>query len=87
LVFDAPFEVRQRIIKTIVDKITLNANEGWFELEGVISGQYLFENNNEDGSHEGPNDQNNPGGEVGQIVCNPKGMGSWRRSIESWLKK
>jgi len=72
LVFDAPFEVRQRIIKTIVDKITLNANEGWFELEGVISGQYLFENNNEDGSDEGPNDQNDPGGEVGQIVCNPR---------------
>jgi DNA invertase Pin-like site-specific DNA recombinase len=87
LVFDAPFEVRQRIIKTIVDKITLNANEGWFELEGVISGQYLFDNNNEDGSHEGPNDQNNPGGEVGQIVCNPKGRDSLRRLIGSLLKK
>jgi len=43
LVFDAPFELRQRIIRTIVDKITLNANEGWFELEGVVTGQYLFD--------------------------------------------
>jgi site-specific DNA recombinase len=55
LVLDAPFEVRQRIIKTIVDKITLNANEGWFELEGVINGQYLF--NNDDTSSEGGNEQ------------------------------
>lgn len=47
LMFDAPFEIRQRIIKTIVDRITLNANEGWFEMEGVISGQYLFESSNE----------------------------------------
>ena len=86
LVFDAPFEVRQRIVKTIIDKITLNANEGWFELEGVISGQYLFENNNEDASHEGPNDQNNPSGEVGQIVCNPKDTDSLPQSIESLRK-
>lgn len=55
LAFDTPFEVRQRIIRTIVDKITLNTNEGWFELEGVINGQYLFSNNdNDDGeSNEG----------------------------------
>jgi len=55
LAFDIPFEVRQRIIRTIVDRITLNANEGWFELEGVINGQYLFSNNdNDDGeSNEG----------------------------------
>jgi site-specific DNA recombinase len=56
LVFDTPFEVRQRIIKTIVDKITLNANEGWFELEGVINGQYLF--NNDGNPSESGNEQN-----------------------------
>lgn len=49
LAFDTPFEVKQRIIRTIVDKITLNANEGWFELEGVINGQYLFNNDGKDG--------------------------------------
>lgn len=55
LVFDTPLEVRQRIIRTIVDKITLNANEGWFELEGVINGQYLFDSdgNNDENSTEG----------------------------------
>lgn len=87
LVFDAPFEVRQRIIKTIVDKITLNANEGWFELEGIISGQYLFESNNEDGLDEVPNVQTDDGGELGQFVCNPKGRDSSRRSIGNWRKK
>lgn len=55
LVFDTPLEVRQRIIRTIVDKITLNVNEGWFELEGVINGQYLFDS-------DGNNDENSTGG-------------------------
>jgi site-specific DNA recombinase len=42
---NAPFEVKRNIIKTIVERITLNVNEGWFELEGVIRGRYpLFEN-------------------------------------------
>ena len=74
LVFEAPFEVRQRIIKTIVDKITLNTNEGWFEIEGVIRGQYLFENQGE-GSDNGGND----GGKIVPIVYNPKGRDSWQR--------
>lgn len=52
LLFDAPFEVRQQIIHTIVDKIVLNANEGWFEMDGVIRGQYLFDNNDDGGSNE-----------------------------------
>lgn len=60
LAFDTPFEVKQRIIRTIVDKITLNANEGWFELEGVINGQYLFNNNdNIDGEANESGSQNN----------------------------
>ena len=41
---DATFELKRSIITTIVDKIVLNVNEGWFELEGVIRGRYpLFE--------------------------------------------
>ena len=58
LAFDTPFEIRQRIIRTIVDKITLNANEGWFELEGVINGQYLFNNDARDGD---PNEHGSQG--------------------------
>ena len=60
LTFDTPFEVKQRIIRTIVDKITLNTNEGWYELEGVINGQYLFNNNdNSDGESNESGSQNN----------------------------
>jgi hypothetical protein len=44
---DAPFEVKQRIIKTVVENIILNVNEGWFELQGVIHGRYpLFDETN-----------------------------------------
>lgn len=44
LAHDAPFEVKHRIIKTIVERIVLNVDENWFELEGVVSGRYpLYE--------------------------------------------
>jgi len=44
LALNTPFEVKRNIIKTIVERIVLNVNEGWFELEGVICGRYfLFE--------------------------------------------
>lgn len=66
LVLDAPFEIRQRIIQTIVDRIVLNANEGWFEMEGVISGQYLFNNN--DGTDEGGGGQVKGGNGRGRIT-------------------
>lgn len=38
----APFEVKRNIIKTIVERIVLNVNEGWFEMEGVITGRYFL---------------------------------------------
>jgi hypothetical protein len=34
--------VKRNIIKTIVERIILNVNEGWFELEGVIRGRYYL---------------------------------------------
>lgn len=44
LAHDAPFEVRRNIIKSIVDKIVLDVDGNWFELEGIIRGRYsLFE--------------------------------------------
>jgi hypothetical protein len=42
LIENAPFEVKRNIIKTIVERIILNVNEGWFELEGVIRGRYYL---------------------------------------------
>ena len=74
LVFDAPFELRQGIIRTIVDKITLNANEGWFELEGVIDGQYLFDDIED--SPDEPGEKGNSGGENASIVYSLKDRGS-----------
>lgn len=40
LVADAPFEVQQAILKLVVDRISLNVDEGWFEIEGIISGNF-----------------------------------------------
>lgn len=42
LAHDAPFEIKRNIIKSIVEKIILNVDGNWFELEGVIRGQYLL---------------------------------------------
>lgn len=45
LAYNATPEIKRNILKTIIDKVILNVNEGWFELEGVIHGRYpLFEN-------------------------------------------
>lgn len=41
---NAPFEVKRNVIKAIVEKIVVNVDENWFELEGVIHGRYpLYE--------------------------------------------
>jgi hypothetical protein len=41
---DAPFDVRRNIVKAIVEKIVLNVDENWFELQGIIHGRYpLYE--------------------------------------------
>lgn len=37
---DAPFEIQKRIIKTVVNKVTLDTVERWFELDGIIKGRY-----------------------------------------------
>lgn len=79
LVFDAPFKVRKSIITTIVDKIILDANASTFEIQGVLRGQYQFD-------EDGIVDIGNGGGGLGikgSVVCNPKGRGSSLRSIEN----
>jgi hypothetical protein len=83
LSLDAPFELKRRIIKTIVEKIILNVNEGWFELEGIVRGQYsLFSNNNENGPYnDGPEEENT---EFCEIAGNSKDMDSSQQLVGSW---
>lgn len=80
LTYDAPFDLKRRIIKTIVEKITLNVNEGWFELEGIVRGQYsLLSNNNENGPfNDGPEMET---AEYCEISGNSKDRGSWQQSV------
>ncbi len=40
LTVDPPFEIKQSILKLVVDQIKLNVNEGWFEIEGVLRGRF-----------------------------------------------
>ena len=37
------FEVKQTILKLVVDQIKLNVDEGWFEIEGLVPGHYFLE--------------------------------------------
>lgn len=41
---DPPFELKQRIIKLVVDHIFLNVREGWLKVEGGIRGIFPIEN-------------------------------------------
>jgi hypothetical protein len=45
LAVDAPFEIKKRIIKTVVDRIILDTREGWFRIEGAIPGTYGLSGN------------------------------------------
>ena len=40
---DATFEFKQRMLKMLVDRIILNVNEGWFRLNGRISGVWRMD--------------------------------------------
>ncbi len=40
-----PFELKQRMMKLMVDKISLNGREGWFQLEGIMRGTHHIANN------------------------------------------
>jgi hypothetical protein len=37
---DPPFDIKQRILKLVVDEIQLNVSEGWLQLNGAIHGQF-----------------------------------------------
>ena len=43
LLDNAPFELKQRIIKLLIDKIVLNVEEKWFRLEGRLPRAYTFD--------------------------------------------
>lgn len=40
IAIDPPFEVKRRIVKLLIDQIILDANEGWFRIEGRIPGTW-----------------------------------------------
>lgn len=50
---DVPFELKQQIIKLVVTKIVLHTTEGWFRLEGAISGLYFLTDTPPDGTSGG----------------------------------
>jgi len=51
LMADAPFDFKQRVLKLLVHRITVNVRERWFRIEGHISGLW---------SIDGPGADNNP---------------------------
>jgi site-specific DNA recombinase len=48
LLVDAPFEVKQQILKMLVEEIVLNTTEGWFRIEGAFPGIYRLNGNEPD---------------------------------------
>ncbi len=45
-----PFDLKRKIVLTVVDKVTVNTREEWFELEGAISGRFDFTHADTDSS-------------------------------------
>lgn len=45
----APFSLKQKIIRLLIDEIILDLDENWFEIRGTIgNGLYYLEGNSED---------------------------------------
>ncbi len=79
---DAPYETKRRIIRLMIDKITLNVNEGWVKLEGSLSGLYYLWG--EDGKPRMADDEGGPSGGGEPIMGNPKGRGSSPPPSGNW---
>ncbi len=43
IAINPPFEVKRRIVKLMIDQIILDANAGWFRIEGRIPGSWSFD--------------------------------------------
>jgi site-specific DNA recombinase len=63
---DLPFDQKQALIKTVVDRIVLNANENTFKIIGIVNGNW----------HYGEKDNEND-----DIMSSSAGRGSSRQSI------
>ncbi len=74
---NAPFEVRQRTVKTVVDRVVLNVNQGLFRIEGVVNGTFpiQYPPGRGPGSGKGGGKAGKPISENGEIESNPVGMG------------
>ncbi|MEM7132173.1 MAG: recombinase family protein [Chloroflexota bacterium] len=51
---DASFAFRKRVLKLLVDKIILNVIEGWFQMEGYISGVWTIDEPSDDNTNPPP---------------------------------
>ena len=71
LVLNAAFDIKKNVIHTVVDRIILNVNEGWFELDGIFRGRYQLPGNKPD-PNQGPDGEVGEDGRTNGIVCNPK---------------
>ncbi len=47
---DPPFELKQRIIKLVVDNIVLDVGKGWLQLDGAIRGVFMIGTTHEAGA-------------------------------------
>jgi site-specific DNA recombinase len=88
LAMNATFDVKKNVIHTVVDRITLNVKEGWFELDGIFRGRYLLPDHNDD-LNQGPEGNIGEYGRNSRIVCNPKRLFerylAVRKNSQAWV--
>ena len=89
LVLNAAFDIKKNVIHTVVDRIILNVNEGWFELDGIFRGRYLLPDNKTD-LNQGPDGEIGEYGRNNGIVCNPKRLFerslTARKTNQAWFQ-
>ncbi len=83
LTLDAPFEVRNRVIHTIIDRIRLDVNGGWFQLDGIFQGKYYLPK--DDDPDQGGSESNGTGGRGGCIICNHRRLAERFSGARQWV--
>lgn len=84
LTLDAPFEVRNRIIHTIIDRIRLDVNGGWFQLDGIFQGRYRLPKDDGNDPGDGP-ESGGDGGRGRGMVCNHRRLAERFSGVRQWV--
>lgn len=84
LAFDAPLDVKKRVIRALIDRIRLNVNDRWFELDGIFQGRYRLPSDEDKDPGSDEDDGNKNASRSSHIICKPKRLAERFSGLRHW---